>query len=110
MLVFLTFFNTRIWWGTCKQAAATGITRPLHAPVCSVNLRLSRYRGMQSGHSDTTRMNSSVKGTIKMLLTTPFLGIFGWMWSVVYWWLGNSVTVTLPGIALKFLIAIVLFR
>ena len=29
MLVFFTFLNTRIWWGTCNQAVASGISRSI---------------------------------------------------------------------------------
>jgi len=33
MPVFFTFLNTRIWWGTCNQAVAPGITRPICMPL-----------------------------------------------------------------------------
>jgi len=29
MPVFFTFLNTTIWWGTCSQAVAPRITRPI---------------------------------------------------------------------------------
>jgi len=36
MALFLTFLNTRIWWGAWNQAVAPGITTPM-APGCYDN-------------------------------------------------------------------------
>jgi len=40
MPVFFTFLNTRIWWGACNQAVATGITRSIcmHLVVTTTDL------------------------------------------------------------------------
>jgi len=29
MVLFITFLNTKIWWGACNPAVAPGITRPI---------------------------------------------------------------------------------
>jgi len=40
MSVFFTFLNTRIWWVTCNQAVAPGITRPICLPLVVTTIDL----------------------------------------------------------------------